>query len=71
MARNKFISKFMAMMTNLIVLILVEEQANDLIPTSFHSSSFPILVYFPSKLDNVQELLYYCLESNIKRCQTL
>lgn len=68
MARNKFISKFMAMMTNLIVLILVEEQANDLIPTSFHSSSFPILVYFPSKLDNVQELLYYCLESNIKRC---
>lgn len=57
----------MAIMTNLIILILVEVQGNYLIPTSFHSSSFPIFVCFPSKLDNVQELFYYCLESNIKR----
>ncbi len=43
-------------------------EANDLIPTTFHHSSAPILYSQPSQVDNKQGLLHNCLSKKIEDC---
>ena len=48
---RKFMKKFTVAMLYLFILILVEVQANDLVPTSFHPS-FSVPLPFSFKLYN-------------------
>jgi hypothetical protein len=60
--------KLIEVMTYLVILVLIEVQANNLSPSTFHSSSLPISLPLPSKLNDVQGPFYLCLESFIKGC---
>ena len=55
--------KLIKVMTYLVILGLIEVQANNLSPTTFHSSSLSISLPLPSKLNDVQGPFYLCLES--------
>ena len=55
-------------MIDLVIIILVELQANALIPASFHPSSLPVPLPLSFKLDNVQGSFYSFLEKNIESC---
>lgn len=61
---KKIMSKHIVIMTDLVILILIGVQANDLTPTSLHSSSLRL----PSTIDNVQGPFYICLESSVQDC---
>ena len=60
--------KLIMMMTDLVIFILVDVQANEQTLSSFHSSSFRSPLPLPSKLDDVQGPFYLCLESFITGC---
>ena len=60
--------KLIKVMTYLVILGLIEVQANNLSPTTFHSSSLSISLPLPSKLNDVRGPFYLCLESFIKGC---
>lgn len=53
-------------MIDLVVIILVEVQANELISTSFHPSSLRIMFPRPSKLDSEKTIFHTCLEAAIE-----
>jgi hypothetical protein len=61
MAR-KFMRKVMVVMMDLIIIILVEVQANDLTSISFLPASLLISLPLLSKPDKVQGLVYICLD---------
>ena len=67
---RKFMKKFTVAMLYLFILILVEVQANDLVPTSFHPS-FSVPLPFSFKLDNSQVSIYICLDESIRICVNL
>lgn len=50
----KCIKKLMVMMMDLLILILLQVQANELAHISFHPSSPPVMHPYFSELDNVQ-----------------
>ena len=54
--------KVMVVMMDLIIIILVEVQANDLTSISFHPASLLISLPLLSKVDKVQGLVYICLD---------
>ena len=56
-------------MTELVIFILVEVQANDLTSTSFHPFSLPILPSHSSKLDNVATTVYICFRRKVDGCE--
>ena len=60
--------KLIMMMTDLVIFILVDVQANEQTLTSFHSSLLRSPLPLPSKLDDVQGPFYLCLESFITGC---
>ena len=59
------------MMIYFCIRVLVKVQANDLVSTSFHPSSLPILLPHPSQLDNMKSIFHICLEENMERCENL
>jgi hypothetical protein len=63
-----FIRKLMVVMMDLIVLILVEVQANELSSTFFHPSSLPISLH-PLELDIYHKTLYSCLDKRVTKCE--
>ena len=64
----KLMRNFMVVMMNLIILIIIEVQANELSSTFFHHSSLPISLR-PSELDNNNGALYNCYETKFKHCE--
>ena len=68
----KCIRKLVVVVTELLILILLQVQSNDLVYASFHSFSHPIQHSHFSKLDKVQtnDLYFtsFCLSSHCPYC---
>ena len=65
----KFMRKLVVVMIDLIILIIIiEVQANELSSTFFHHSSLPISLR-PLELDNNHVTLYNCHETKFKDCE--
>jgi hypothetical protein len=69
MAKN-FMRKLMAVMIDLVIFMLLEVQATNLISTSFHHSSFPIAFSDPFEVDDYKSFSF-CLESKFEQCKQL
>ena len=62
--------KLMVTMIDLLILILLEVQANNLVSTSSYPSlSNPLPI--PFELDNVKGLVYNCLDVNVAHCKKM
>jgi hypothetical protein len=68
MARKCFRQLRVAMM-DLVILLLIQVQANDLTSTSFHPSSLPIPLPHPSELDIMRGPLYDCISLKLEDCE--
>ena len=66
---KKFMRKLVVVLLDLVILVLIEVQANDMASTSFHTSSLPISLPFPFKLDNEQLPFSICFEEKIEECK--
>lgn len=60
--------KIVVAMTELVILILVEVQANYLTFTSFNPSSLPTNFPHHTKLNNVPKLFHKCVEEEVVNC---
>ena len=60
--------KFIILMMDLTILILVKVQSNDLASNTFHPPLLPILLPHHFKLDNVKKLFSICIEENVEKC---
>ncbi len=67
----KLIRKLMILIMDLVILVLIEVQVNDMTSTSFHTSSLPISLHHPFKLDKLYSIFPICFEKKIKKCKKL
>lgn len=61
--------KFIVGMIVFVILIFVKVQAMAF--TTFHRSSFPILLPHPFKLDIVESLFFICIEEKVEKCKEI
>lgn len=64
----KFLRNHMMVMMDLVILMLVEVQANEVSSTFFHLSSLPISLP-PVELDNNHETIYSYLKERFAFCE--
>ena len=60
---TKFMRKLIVAMMELVILIVIEVKANDLVSTSLNPPSLPN----PSKLDNVESLFHTVLKKRTRK----
>ena len=65
---SNIMRKFLVVIMDLIICILVEVQGNELSSTFFHHSSLPFSIPF-AELDSDHGTIYNCLEENFAICE--
>ena len=65
---RKNMRKFLVVIMDVIICILVEVQGNELSSTFFHHSSLPFSIPF-AELDSDHGTIYNCLEENFAICE--
>ena len=65
---SKIMRKYLVVIMDLIICILVEVQGNELSSTFFPHSSLPFLLPF-TELDSDHGTIYNCLEENFAICE--
>ena len=68
---KKFIRILVVVMLDMVILLLIEVQTNDMAFTFFHTSSLPILLPRPFKLDKVQGPFSVCFGKTIEESKKI